>query len=262
MRSKGLVIEHVSLGQATRINTRRSCSKEAAACRSLRRLVAQAVCNLAAGRRSGPRSTRLNGQFTRLPQSRCPTLAPGTHAGIFHRKKLWHTPCSMQPPGRIGQTRSLGSCFSSRVKRNKQSMLRLYIRRVAGGNGRRKHARGRQVPGTLSSRLGSTTASMAGWLGRSCLSGKWRHGCHNVWMGAGRMPSSLPTRKSGESCCHDLHSKRLTMFARRARAQLVWVTTASTRRKFCSCQPNCGCVSSTCSWLSRPRWSNLCAGHT
>ena len=46
-RSKGLVIEHVSLGQATRNDTRRRCSKKAAAWRAFRRLVAQAVGSLA-----------------------------------------------------------------------------------------------------------------------------------------------------------------------------------------------------------------------
>ena len=50
-RSKGLVIGHVSLGQATRKDKRWSCSKKAAAWRSLRRLVPQAVGNLAAWRK-------------------------------------------------------------------------------------------------------------------------------------------------------------------------------------------------------------------
>ena len=50
-RSKGLVIEHVSLGQATRNDTRRRCSKKAAAWRAFRRLVAQAVGSLAAWRK-------------------------------------------------------------------------------------------------------------------------------------------------------------------------------------------------------------------
>ena len=66
-RSKGLVIEHVSHGQATRNDTRRRCSKKAAAWRALRRLAAQAV-----GR-------------TSLPSLSLPD------PGIFRRKKLWHT---------------------------------------------------------------------------------------------------------------------------------------------------------------------------
>ena len=49
-RSKGLAIEHVSLGQATRNDTRRRCSKKAAAWRAFRRLVAQAVGSLAGWR--------------------------------------------------------------------------------------------------------------------------------------------------------------------------------------------------------------------
>ena len=54
-RSKGLVIEHVSLGLATRNDTRRRCSKKAAAWRALRRLVAQVVGSLAAWRKGQTR---------------------------------------------------------------------------------------------------------------------------------------------------------------------------------------------------------------
>ena len=97
-------------------------------------------------------------------------------------------------------------------------MPRLQIRRVAGENGRRKHTRGRQAQGTPSPRLGATTASMAGSQGRSCWSTKCGHGCRYGWMGAGRMPCSWPTKRTGENFCHDLHSERSTKFARRTRA--------------------------------------------
>ena len=187
---------------------------------------------------------------------------PLGQAGIFRHKKLWHTLCGKLQPVEIGHSRSHGSWFSSKVPRNKQSTLRLQMRRVAGGNGRRKLARGRQAQHTASPRLASTTARSAGWPGRSCLSSKWRHGCCHGWTRAEPMPSSWPTRRIGESHCQDLHSKRPTMFAKHTIAQQVWVTTASTPRLFCSCQSNCEHDSSVCSWPSRQRWSNPCAGLT
>ena len=136
--------------------------------------------------RGGPRCIRRHGQFTRWPQSRCQNLAPGTHAGIFLHRRLWHTPCTMQLPARIGRTRSGGRCFSSRVTRSKRSMLRRPNRRNSGGNGRRKHTRVRQAQHMVSPRLASTTARSVGWLGRSYLSSNWEHGCRCGWTGAGR----------------------------------------------------------------------------
>ena len=50
-RSKGLVIEHVSLAQAKRKDIRKGFNKKAAAWRALRRIVAQAVGKLAAWRK-------------------------------------------------------------------------------------------------------------------------------------------------------------------------------------------------------------------
>ena len=50
-RSKWLVIEHVSLAQASRKDTRKGCSKKAAAWRALRRSVAQAVSKFAVWRK-------------------------------------------------------------------------------------------------------------------------------------------------------------------------------------------------------------------
>ena len=156
-RSKGLVTEHVSFGQATRQDTRRCCSKKAAAWRSLRRLVAWLL-----GGRGGPRSTRYNGQFTRLPQSRCPTLVLGSRLGISITggpgTRLAH--CGHQ--GELD--RPGGSCFSPRVTRSKRSMQRRPTRRMGEGS----------MPGvgTLSPRLASTTASIAGRLLEPLLS-KW-----------------------------------------------------------------------------------------
>ena len=45
----------------------------------------------------------------------------------------------------------------------------------------------RQAPGTPSPRLASATASMAGWLGRSCLSHKLSHGCCYGWVDWGEV---------------------------------------------------------------------------
>ena len=128
-RSKGLVIEHVSLGQATRNDTRRRCSKKAAAWRALRRLVAQAVGSLAGWRKERASQGTLQQSVNLLASISLPDLGlgSGTHSA---------------QPGGTGLSRSQGSCFSSRVTHNKELTLRLWIRRVVGGNGRRKLARG------------------------------------------------------------------------------------------------------------------------
>ena len=262
-RSTGLVIEHVSLGQATRNDTRRSCSKKAAAWRSLRRLVAQAVGNPAAWRKGRTSQYTSQRSVHTVASISLPDLGPRDPGWDFpSREALAHTLCNAATSG---ETRSHGSCFSSRATRNTQSMLRLQIRRVAGGNGRRKHAGGRPAQGTPSPRLGSAAASRAGWHDRSCWSSKWRRGdmvAAMVGWAQGECQAACRPGGLGRSFCHDLHSKRSTMFARHTRAPLDWDTTASTPRLFCSCQANCECDSSICSWLARPSWSNLCAGLT
>ena len=134
-RSKGLVIEHVSLGQATRNDTPQLGVPLVAWWR--RWLAAWPL-----GGRGEPRRVRCNSQSTRSLQSRYPILAPGIQAGIFRHKKLWHTLCAKLQPVGTGPSRSQGPWFSSRVTHNKQLTLWLWIRRVVGGNGRRKLARG------------------------------------------------------------------------------------------------------------------------
>ena len=123
-RSKGLVIVHVSLGQATRNDTRRRCSKRPqlgapfVAWRR-RRLAAWPL-----GGRGEPRRVRCNSQSTCSLQSRCPILAPGIQAGVFRHKKLWHTLFAMLQPVGTGPSRSQGSWFSSSSTHSKQSTLR------------------------------------------------------------------------------------------------------------------------------------------
>ena len=131
------------------------------------------------------------------------------------------------------------------------------IRRVAGGSGQRKLARVLREQHMASPRLASIPAMARGWPGRSSWSIKWGRGCRSGWIRAEPTPSSLPTRRTWESPCQDLHSKRSTMCARHTSTPQVWGTTASTPRQFCSCQSICECVSSTSSWRSRPSWSNL-----
>ena len=75
-RSKGLVIEHVSLGQATRNDTRRRCSKKAAAWRAFRRLVAQAVGSLAGWRKGRASQGTLQESFNTLASISLPDLGP------------------------------------------------------------------------------------------------------------------------------------------------------------------------------------------
>ena len=76
VRSKGLVIEHVSLGQATRNDTRRRCSKKAAAWRALRRLVAQVVGSLAAWRKERTSQCTLQWSVNSLASISFPNLGP------------------------------------------------------------------------------------------------------------------------------------------------------------------------------------------
>ena len=121
------------------------------------------------GGRGEPRSARYNGQSTRLLQFRCPTLALGIQAGNFRRKKPWHTlHAKLQHVG-TGHSSSHGSRFSSRVNRNKQSMLRLQIRPVAGGNARRTLAMGRQAQHVASPRLAIHDGEVGGLAGPELL---------------------------------------------------------------------------------------------
>ena len=151
-RYKGLVIEHVSLAQATRKDAMKGCSRKAAAWRSLRRLVAQAVGNLAAWRK-----VRTH-QHT--PQRSVRTVA--------------------QELDGSGQG---GHAFPHEPHASKRSMFRRPNLHEAAGNGRKKHARARQALGLPSPRSALTMASTAGWRGRSCWSSKWRHGCRCGWTG-------------------------------------------------------------------------------
>ena len=75
-RSKGLVIEHVSLGQATRNDTRRRCSKKAAAWRAFRRLVAQAVGSVAGWRKGRASQGTLQQSVNLLASISLPDLGP------------------------------------------------------------------------------------------------------------------------------------------------------------------------------------------
>ena len=75
-RSKGLVIDNVSLGQATRNDARRHCSKKAAAWRAFRRLVAQAVGSLAGWRKGRASQGTLQQSVNLLASTPLPDLSP------------------------------------------------------------------------------------------------------------------------------------------------------------------------------------------
>ena len=232
---------------------RRGGSKKAGAWRSLRRLVAQAVGNLAAWRkgRTNPHASTFN------PHDCLHLVArprPGTQAGTFHHRRLSDTPDTMQSPAGVGQIWAGGPCLSSSVKRNKQSMLRLQIRRVAGGTGRRKQARARQAPGTPSPRPALSTASTVGSPGQICLS---RKTADLVAVMDGRVQG-----KRQAACRPGDPLPRPALEKVDDVCKLAWDTTASTPRLFYSSLSNCECASSTCSWSSRPSWSGPCAGHT
>ena len=256
-RSKGLVIEHVSLGHATRNDTRRRCSKKAAAWRAFRRLVAQAVGSLA-GWSKGRASQGTLQQSVQLARLHLVTRSWSLGSRLGFSVAGSHDTLSAQSCNlwRLGPSRSQGSWFSSRVTHSKQSTLRQWIRHVVGGDGRRKLARDLREQRMASQRLASTSAMAMGWLGRSSWSIKWGRGCRSGWIRAEPTPSSLPTRRIWESPCQDLHSKRSIMCARHTSTPQDLVTTASTPRIFCSCQSNCECVSSTCSWRSRQSLTN------
>ena len=258
----GAVLDYFVVSEAVALLVQQVEVVHNSAWRVLRRIVAQAVGNLAARRERRTHQQTPQRSVHTVASISLPDLGgSGTQAGSFLHKRHWQTPCSKQSPARIGQIWSGGSCFSSRATRSKRSMFRRPNLREAGGNGRRKNARARQAPGTPSPRSASTTASTARSRNRSCWSSNWGHGCRHGWTDAGQTSSS-PTRRTGETVCHDPHSKRSTTCARRTKARLVWDMTASTPRLFCSYQSNCEYTSSICSWHSRPSWSNPCAGHT
>ena len=249
-RSKGLVIEHVSLGQATRKDTRKSCSKEG-------RGVALAASFGGPGRGQPgclEEGADLPAHVPTVSSHGCLNfVAPPWPLGPRLRihRRLWHTPSIMQVTHAM--------LFTTSHTQQAISAAAVPIRRVVAGNGRRKLARVLREQRMASPRLASTSAMAMGWLGRSSWSSKWRLGCRFGWIRAESMPSSLPTRRIWDCPCQDLHSKRSTTCARHTSTPLDWVTTASTPRLSCSCQSNC---ERACSWPSRQRWSNLCAGLT
>ena len=96
-RSQGLVIDHVSLGATTRGG---AAAKRPQLGVPLRRLVAQAVGSMDAWRKGRASQGTLQQSVNLLASILLPDLRPGTQAGIFRHKKLWHTLyAKLQPVG-------------------------------------------------------------------------------------------------------------------------------------------------------------------
>ena len=171
------------------------------------------------GERDELRRVRCNSQSTCSLQSRHPILAPGTQAGIFRHKKLWHNLCAKLQPVGIGPPRSQGLWFSSSFTHSKQSTLRQRIRHVAGGSGRRKLARVLREQRMASPRLVSISAMARGWqaaaLGQSnedvaaTLAGSAQSQCQAACRpgGYGRAIAKAFTRR-GRQCVQDIQALR------------------------------------------------------
>ena len=186
--------------QATRKDTRKGFNKKAAAWRSLR-LRRWAIWLL--GGRGRHRCTRLNAQSKRLPQSRRPTLAPGTHTEIpiTGGSGTHLVQCSQQ--GELERPSQAGHGFHHEPNAaSDQCCGRFGALLAAMGEGSVPGLDDGEHCGLAGPEL--LVKQMETWLPHS--------------LDAGRMPSSLPTRRTGESCCHDLHSKRSTMFARHTKS--------------------------------------------
>ena len=124
-RSKGLVIEHVSLAQATRKDTRKGFNKKAAAWRAFRRIVAQAVGNLAAWRKGRTHLHTPQRSVQTVAAVSLPDLGPWDAGWEFpSHEALANTPYTKQSPARIGQIWPGESCFASHATRNTRSMFR------------------------------------------------------------------------------------------------------------------------------------------
>ena len=116
-RSKGLVIEHISLGQATRKDTRRSCSKKAGAWRSLRRLVTQAVGNLAAWRNGRTSQYTTQRSVHTIASISLPDLGPWLGFSVARSPDTHLMQCSMQ--WGLGRPSHPGHAFHHESKGNK-----------------------------------------------------------------------------------------------------------------------------------------------
>ena len=199
-RSKGLVNEHVSFGQATRQDTRRCCSKKG-------RGVAFPAPpgGLAAWRKRRTSQHTIQRSVHTVASISLPDLGPGIQAWNFHHKRPLHTPCTLRSPGRIGQTRRVMLFTTSHTKQAINAAA------ADSAHGRRKHARGRHA----FSKTGIDDGEYCGPVAGAAFK---------------QMVTLLP----------------LWLGGRRANVK----------------QLHCGCASSICSWLSRPSWSNPCAGHT
>ena len=93
--SKGLVIEHVSLGQATRNDTRRRCSNKAAAWRAFRRMVAQAVGSMAAWRKGRASQGSMQQSVNLLASISLPDLGSYDPGWNFpSQEAMAHTHCA------------------------------------------------------------------------------------------------------------------------------------------------------------------------
>ena len=251
-RSKGLVIEHVSLGQATRKDTRRRCSKKAVG------LALPASPFGAGGWQPGrlEEGADLAGYTSqrsvqhRLPQSRCPTLPPGTQAGSFRRKNPWHThsvQCSRQwglgHSGHHGSLLFITSHTQQAVNAAGPDLARCWRQWATGSL---------QEVGWCSAstfrRLASTLAKATGCPGQNSWSGK----CSVVADLAVREPWGRPSLDEVDNV-----SKTILKHTAGAGTRLH-----QPHGYFAAASRNCKCDSSICSWHSRQSWSSPCAGHT
>ena len=192
--------------QVSRKDTRRSCSKKAGAWRSLRRLVAQAVGNLAAWRNGRTSQYTTQRSVHTIASISLLDLGPWDPGWDFpSQEALTHTSCNVECSGDWADQVTRVMLFIMSQKQQVVNAAAADSARCWGKWAKEAYQ-------------GSAGAGHASSQGRSCWSTKCGHGCRYGWMGARRMPCSWPTRRTGENFCHDLHSERSTKFARRTRA--------------------------------------------
>ena len=217
---QGLVIEHVSLDQATRNDTRDAAvTKKAAAWRALRRLAAQVVGSLAAWRKGRTSQRTLQRSVNTLASISLPDLDPCNTGWDFpSQQALAHT---LRKAATCGDWALQVKRVMVFIKSHTQQAVNAAAIDSARCWRQWEVCQCRQAQHMAFQRLASTTARSAGWPGRSCLLSKSNMVAALVGFaqsqrqaagragGCGRACAKTFTRK-GRRCGQDIQEHRWT----------------------------------------------------
>ena len=190
-RSKGLVIEHVSL----KIDARRHCSKKAAAWRAFRRLVAHAVGTLAGWRKGRVSQVTLQKSVNLLASISLPDLGPWdpgwdfpSQEAVAHTLRKAETCEDWAPPPQVTKVMAFVNLHSQQAVNaaaaDSARCWRRWAKEACQGSAGAAHG---------FSKAGLDSGDGEGLAGSWSI--KWAPGCRSGWIRAEPMQSSWPTRR-------------------------------------------------------------------